>query len=140
MKSDSRSCKCTGTFDVARIRIAVDIARATAQQIVKAGEQAAQEIDRSAIHHILEARRVELRHGTLALVRASLQGFRALPAPKGKHWRSLLELDGKPATASDIEAAYKRLALKHHPDKGGAPDAMAELNVARQAALREVGK
>jgi len=38
-----------------------------------------------AIHHIVEARRVELRHGTLALVRATFQGFVALPAPKGKH-------------------------------------------------------
>jgi len=31
-----------------------------------------------AIHHIIEARRVELRHGTLALVRATFQGFLAL--------------------------------------------------------------
>lgn len=37
-----------------------------------------------AIHHILEARRVELRHGTLALVRATFQGFLALPAPTEK--------------------------------------------------------
>ena len=36
-----------------------------------------------AVHHILEARRTELRHGTLALVRATFQGFRALPAPSG---------------------------------------------------------
>ena len=32
----------------------------------------------SAIHHIIEARRVELRHGTLALVRATFAGFLAL--------------------------------------------------------------
>lgn len=34
-----------------------------------------------AIHHIIEVRRVELRHGTVSLVRASFQGFKALPAP-----------------------------------------------------------
>src|SRR5512146_2624661 len=31
-----------------------------------------------AIHHIIEARRVELRHGTLALVRATFTGFLSL--------------------------------------------------------------
>jgi hypothetical protein len=34
-----------------------------------------------AIHHIVEARRTELRHGTLHLVRATFRGFAALPAP-----------------------------------------------------------
>lgn len=34
-----------------------------------------------AIHHVVEARRVELRHGTLALVRASFTGVRCAAAP-----------------------------------------------------------
>ena len=38
------------------------------------------EANLQAIHHIIEARRTELRHGTLALVRASFAGFLALPA------------------------------------------------------------
>ena len=42
------------------------------------------EANLQAIHHIIEARRVELRHGTLALVRASFTGFKALPAPAGQ--------------------------------------------------------
>src|SRR5215203_4552412 len=50
-----------------------------------------------AIHHIIEARRVELRHGTLSLVRASFQGFKALPAPQGKHWRDILGLAARAA-------------------------------------------
>lgn len=93
-----------------------------------------------AIHHIVEARRVELRHGTLALVRATFTGFTALPAPVGKHWRDILALpsDMRP-TGVDIESAYKRLALVRHPDKGGSTEAMAELNTARETALREVG-
>lgn len=36
-----------------------------------------------AIHHVIEARRVELRHGTLHLVRATMHGFKALPPPPG---------------------------------------------------------
>lgn len=96
-----------------------------------------------AIHHIIEARRVELRHGTLALVRATFQGFRALPAPAGKSWREVLgfsETERPHLRAGDIHEAYRRLAMEHHPDRpGGSPDKMAELNTARDDALRELG-
>lgn len=93
-----------------------------------------------AIHHIIEARRTELRHGTLALVRATFQGFKALPAPDGKHWRDILALPSDArATADMIEKAYKQLAAVRHPDKGGSSEAMAELNNARATALNEVG-
>lgn len=93
-----------------------------------------------AIHHIIEARRVELRHGTLALVRATFTGFQALPAPKGKHWRDILALPSDmQGTRDEIEAAYRRLAVVRHPDKGGSADAMAELSNARDTALREIG-
>jgi hypothetical protein len=90
-----------------------------------------------AIHHILEARRVELRHGTLALVRATFQGFLALPSPMAaRDWSEVL---GVPRTASrdDIRAAYRRLASVRHPDKGGSDAAMAELNAAQEKALQE---
>lgn len=93
-----------------------------------------------AIHHIIEARRVELRHGTLALVRATFTGFQALPAPKGKHWRDILALPtDMRGTPKEIEDAFRRLAVVRHPDKGGSAEAMAELNNARETALREVG-
>lgn len=90
-----------------------------------------------AIHHIIEARRIELRHGTLALVRATFHGFLALPAPKGSHWTEVLGIDAK-ATRDDVKAAYRALAGKHHPDKaGGSHERMAELNAAHDAALKE---
>ncbi|NPU23996.1 J domain-containing protein [Bradyrhizobium denitrificans] len=92
-----------------------------------------------AIHHIIEARRVELRHGTLALVRATFSGFQALPAPAGKHWRDTLQLNDVPnVTRSHIETAYKALSRERHPDRGGSTEAMAELNTARDTALREI--
>lgn len=93
-----------------------------------------------AIHHILEARRTELRHGTLALVRATFAGFKALPAPAGKHWRDILGLRGiyqDPRAA--IENAYRERSKSVHPDAGGTAEAMAELNNARETALKEVG-
>lgn len=93
-----------------------------------------------AIHHIIEARRVELRHGTLALVRASFTGFKALPAPEGKHWRQILGITADTSvTADSVNLTYRRLAADRHPDRGGSADAMSELNAARDTALREVG-
>lgn len=90
-----------------------------------------------AISLIIEARRVELRHGTLALVRATFQGFTALPPPRGKHWSEILGI--KPsATKADVEAAYRRRARDLHPDAGGDTAEMAELNNARATALQEL--
>lgn len=92
-----------------------------------------------AIHHIIEARRTELRHGTLALVRATFTGFKALPPPPGKHWRDLLRIEG-PVTKEAISAAYRERAGEAHPDRpGGSTDKMAELTAARDAALKELG-
>lgn len=90
-----------------------------------------------AIHHIIEARRVELRHGTLALVRATFTGFQALPSPRGKHWSDVLQVT-RTASRDVIEANYRRLAKDRHPDAGGGPGDMAELNNARDTALREI--
>ncbi|MGV3727770.1 J domain-containing protein [Hydrogenophaga sp.] len=90
-----------------------------------------------AIHHILEARRVELRHGTLALVRATFTGFKALPAPKGSNWWEVLKVP-RNARREDVRSAYRRLASAAHPDKeGGSHERMAELNAAQEAALKE---
>jgi hypothetical protein len=103
-----------------------------------------------AIHHIIEARRTELRHGTLALVRATFTGFTALPPPGGarkRSWREVLGLEspGYPnapvvPTVDKINEAYKRLAKTRHPDNGGSDEAMAELNAARADALKDVSK
>lgn len=90
-----------------------------------------------AIHHIIEARRVELRHGTLALVRATFTGFLALPAPAGREWWVVLKVP-RDASREDVKSAYRRLASEHHPDKpGGSHAAMAELNAAHEKALQE---
>jgi len=91
-----------------------------------------------AIHHVLEARRVELRHGTLALVRASFQGFKALPAPPGSHWSEVLGLP-RTATKEQIEAAFREKSKTAHPDRaGGSQEAMARLTDARATALRDL--
>jgi hypothetical protein len=89
-----------------------------------------------AIHHIIEARRVELRHGTLALVRASFAGFLALDGPsKDKPWYEVLGVN-KSATRSDIDGAYMRLRSKHHPDKGGDPEMFQKVREAYEEAMK----
>jgi len=90
-----------------------------------------------AIHHIIEARRVELRHGSMALVKATFTGFAALPAPAAApDWQLVLELtDLVLPNRDDIEKAYRRLASKHHPDRGGDAARMAAINKAREQAL-----
>lgn len=87
-----------------------------------------------AIHHILEARRTEMRHGGLHIVRQTFKGFVALPAPEGaKPWREVLGLSG-PVSAEDIDRAFRERAGKAHPDAGGTAEAMQELNRARAEA------
>ena len=88
-----------------------------------------------AIHHIIEARRVELRYGGLAIVRQTFRAFLALPNAVARPWWETL---GVPQTASlaTIESAFKTLATQHHPDRGGNHEAMAALNAARSEALK----
>jgi len=74
-----------------------------------------------AIHHIIEARRVELRHGSLHLVQASFQGFKQLPPPN-EPWHEVLGCDPD-APDTEVLLAYQRARKKHHPDHGGDPDA-----------------
>ncbi len=97
------------------------------------------EANLQAIHHIIEARRVELRHGTLALVRASFTGFKALPAPsKGRHWRDVMHFSSPPLSKAEVDERYRELAREAHPDRGGSNEEMSELNQARAEALKEV--
>jgi len=51
--------------------------------------------------------------------------------------RTVLEV-GPRATVEEIKAAVKRLALLHHPDRGGSTQRMAEILVARDRLLGKV--
>lgn len=96
-----------------------------------------------AIHHIIEARRTELRHGGMNVVRQTFRGFTALPAPAGQErgwWKKVLGLgDQGHVLPADIRKAFNELAKLHHPDKGGDAEAFQRLCAARDAGLVEVG-
>jgi len=92
-----------------------------------------------AIHHVLEARRTEMRHGGLHVVRQTFKGFTALPAPPGQRtWREVLGIaPNVPITMREVETFYREAAARLHPDKpGGDRDKMVELNQARDQAKK----
>jgi hypothetical protein len=86
-----------------------------------------------AIHHILEARRTEMRHGGLHIVRQTFKGFAALPAPE--QWWQVLGLTAA-ASVDEINRRWRELAREAHPDAGGSEASMARLNAARDAGLK----
>ncbi len=92
-----------------------------------------------AIHHVLEARRTEIRHGGLHIARQTFKGFTALPAPAdAKGWRDVLDLRQPNVTKADIDAAYRDKARSAHPDVGGTKEAMAALSRAKAEALAAI--
>ena len=59
------------------------------------------------------------------------------PAPTPRTWPQVLGLS-LPCTAADVRRAYRRLALKHHPDRGGTDAEFNAITKAYDAALLEV--
>lgn len=97
----------------------------------------------AAVAATLEAMRAIERHGGAAILDRAFTGFAALPAPivasMSRPWREVLgfgavEVVNEPL----VQARYRYLASQHHPDRDGSAKKMAEINVARDAALREI--
>lgn len=95
-----------------------------------------------AIHHVLEARRTEFRHGGLHIAKAAFSGF--TPAIEGpgteRSWRVILQYGGDENPGADsLKERFRRLSKTRHPDsETGSTAAMSELNVAYQAAQKEL--
>lgn len=90
----------------------------------------------------LEGLRQVERHGGGVMMERAFDGFAALPPPgAGRPWRVVFGInDQAGVTAAAIEVAFRRLAMTRHPDQGGTAEAMAELNAARDAALKEISR
>lgn len=97
------------------------------------------QMNMAAIANHIDAVRRQARYG-VASAEESLQAFQALPAPGGNHWTATLGLSRGEATPGAVKAAHRRLLAGAHPDQGGSHDRMAELNAARDAALKDVGE
>ena len=74
------------------------------------------------------------KHGGGVILERSMRGFAGRPGDGG--WWSILQVE-ETASREEIEAAFRELARAHHPDLGGTQERMAELNAAREQALRE---
>ncbi len=90
-----------------------------------------------AIEHL----RLLERHGGATMIERAFTGFAALPDPnRRKTWHESLGIEpGIALTAELIERRFRELVLLHHPDRtGGSETLMAEINVARDEALRAI--
>lgn len=97
-----------------------------------------------AIHYIIEARRVELKHGTLNLIRATMTGFLALPPPPKNDWRKLLGVasgrDVPDPSEETLKTLYRAAISKAHPDRNNGDNSLAtEINVAYERAKKDLG-
>lgn len=102
------------------------------------------EANLQAIHHILESRRTELRHGGITIVRAAFTGLKALPPPSSgreRGWREVLGIPESDARLTTADEAWKKLRSKYHPDKNGGAEMpeFIEAKAAYDQACRELG-
>jgi hypothetical protein len=94
----------------------------------------------AAVAATLDALRAIERHGGAQVQERSFRGFAALPESTKRHWRDVLDIPYTHVTPEAIENRYRTLAKTRHPDvSSGTHEAMAELNLARDEALREIG-
>lgn len=83
-----------------------------------------------AIAKTIEALRGIARWGTGDMLDVAIQGFVALPPPAaGRKWWDVLGVQ-QAAPIEVIEASYRALAKKAHPDAGGTAAAWSELEAA----------
>jgi curved DNA-binding protein CbpA len=72
---------------------------------------------------------------------SAVSGFAALPPPivagMKRPWWEVLGVPQN-STREQVKQAYRELASEHHPDRGGDPQRMAEINAAHDEALGEV--
>jgi hypothetical protein len=97
-----------------------------------------------AIAKTIEALRGVARWGTGDMLEAAFTGFTALPPPAAgaqaqdakRQWRDVFGTAVR--TRAELQDVYRRLAAAFHPDRGGDPAKMAELNTARDEAWKEL--
>lgn len=93
-----------------------------------------------AIQATLEALRTIERCGTTSMMEQAFSGFAQLPAKSDERpWREVLGISLGPCTAEKLQKRYHEIARDTHPDKGGDPQRMVEVNAAYESGKRELG-
>lgn len=101
-----------------------------------------------AIAKTIEALRAIERYGASDMMERAFTGFTALPAPivagMKRPWREVLETGLSIVGKEEVQARYRNLVAKHHPDRfpqdqrAAQTAKMAEINQARDEALKEL--
>jgi hypothetical protein len=92
-----------------------------------------------AIGKHIEALRAVDRYG-VGFLEQAFAGYTALPPAVGHDWRIVLGFRKDELVSPNVvQARYRTLAAKAHPDVGGDPNEMTRLNAARDVALMEIG-
>ena len=114
-----------------------------AQRCIAVDRYAKVEENLQAIHHVIEARRTELRHAGIHAVRTTFRGMTALPPPpaapgieRASCW-SILGID-TPTRSSEITATEIDSAWKAQHRKALSDAEKVTLNTARDEALSKV--
>lgn len=89
-----------------------------------------------AIAKTIDAMRGIDRWGVSDMLDRMFTGFLALPSKP--HWKYILDLPEK-CSFEDAKRSYLQKAKENHPDRGGNPETMAELNEAFESAKKELG-
>jgi hypothetical protein len=93
-----------------------------------------------AIAKTIEALRGVARWGTGDMMEAAFKGFTALPAPAAEQtvWQFFGFAPGVVITRESLQRQYRKMSMERHPDRGGSHDAMSELNIAYELALKQL--
>lgn len=84
----------------------------------------------------IESLRGIQRWGCKVVMERTVHAY-VVPMLTGGGWRETLQLPGN-ASLAEAERAYKKLALKNHPDQGGDSQKMAAINDAFNQARKEL--
>lgn len=96
----------------------------------------------------IEALRQLERHGGGTMMERAFAGFSALPPPEGakikRAWWTVLNYSADPDDRADlsveeVQARFRTLSKRRHPDGGGSVEAFQELQEARDDAVRDLG-
>lgn len=92
-----------------------------------------------AIQRTIQAIRSIERWGSSDMMRSAFRGFKAIPEKASQGWRDTLGFKPDEAvTLAMVADAFRQLARRHHPDKGGDVELFNRLCLARDNALKDL--
>jgi hypothetical protein len=117
---------------------AIELQRQHALEALRA-EQAAREREAQEMERLRQQLEEQVRRAREYAQQQSRRRAEAAAARGASGWRRVLNLAADERRPDVIKRAYRALAQRHHPDKGGSAAAMTELNRAYASARKELG-